>query len=251
MIDLDDVYIKDRWRLWQNITALRGEHGSRILEESKTVFPDAHYRSELESLVKWGYADAAGTELSGAIDRPRVYGITKAHLPAYIVVPEHLVSIPKQCNLLEIEMKFSMYNIMNTESRSPYQDRMYWLFNVDIHDNGKENELSIANLGQYARCGLSILEGLALMRDEKIRDRIKNGYNVGFPGSNIEYEFRGLPIIKYDEKGKFVLDRIHQRDYEEKMSTRVGACTLSKYLIASRSNRTLMAGASGSHERNR
>jgi len=252
------MYRKNRWKVWQMIRSV-GASGEvmALMRKANEKFPPEILQRQIENLRKLGFFDAAGVDIAGLVNYPGDYaGVSgEASLPAYLVIPEHIVSLAKQCELLKIDCRLDIYNIANRYPTT-YPERIYWIFEVEVH--GAEpvhKDCKISDLESADRCGLTLIEGLALIRESgEVRNYIKWGNRIAFPGSLYDgrYPILRLPyanIEKIKEGREFRLDI--GLNVENEMEEYQGLSELSKTMIASRAIRIIHSGACRTEHPNR
>lgn len=247
-----------RWQLWQliNKIGLRYDEARQLLRDNLENFPMYTVSQQIENLEKLGFNDAAGLKIDKITPRPNINhcGISKAHLPAYLVIPEQIVPLAKQFELLKV---FPEYNLVipGTVNNSPniFKERPYWIFQVEIHGAGRAHkDCNIESLDKVDRCGLTLAEGLAVLRENKeMKEIIDCKHAIAFPGSKCEerHSAASTPIFRLPRPGRESADSIAKGreimlvtgwdpDIPKEMETYLGVSEWSKTMIVSRAKKT-------------
>ena len=247
---------KNQWRIWQliNEVGLRSEEERKLLRDGCEEFPAQIIGQQIENLEKLGFNDAAGMDIKKITPHPSLNcGISKAYLPAYLVIPEQVVPLAKQCEMLKVDCRLEFLNITN-EYPSVYPERPYWIFQTEIHGAGRiHKNCEIEDLDKVDRCGLTIVEGLAVLREkEGMRSIITEcKRKIALPGSRHGVNNENIPwfrlpyknIESISEEKEIGLDSFMVSEIIEEMKEYPGISEMSETMIISRAKRTFQDGA--------
>jgi hypothetical protein len=241
------------WRVWQliNDLGLRSNEAIRLIRDAQEEFPMHLIAKQIKNLEKLGFEAAAGLKIGNITPTPDLHsGISKACLPAYLVIPEQVVPLAKQCEILKIDLQLDFYDISNAyETR--YPERPYWIFQAEIHGAGPTfKNCRISDLEKVGRCGATLIEGLAVLRENpQLLEMIRSEHEIAFPGSRCGTNNESVPSLRLPCKslesireGREIL-LYRSIDVNKEMEEYLGDSDWSKTMIISRAQKIFRSGA--------